>query len=137
MSWSDLSPEEIKCAARDWLLDLNAPSSESSIGQSIVMMGFMAPPEQQWEFVVEAVQLAKNDDMLGHIAAGPAECLLSRHGIETISLFEKRAREDRKFARMLTGIWKHLMSDEVWERVECLQSEVDEPLESDQNEQGV
>jgi hypothetical protein len=126
--WPVLDAAEIEDLARSWLRELDAPSGDDAVEQSVVMMGFMAPAEQQWAFIVTAVSLAKTDEQMGHIAAGPVECLLSRHGHECVQLFEDKARGDRVFARMLTGVWKHLMSDDIWKRVQALQAEVDEPL---------
>ena len=132
--WQLLDAAETEDFARNWLKQLGALSGDDSVGHSVVMMGFMAPPEQQWAFVVAAVSLAETDEQLGHIAAGPAECLLSRHGEACISLVEERASANRAFARMLTGVWKHLMPDEVWQRVQRLQSQVDEPLRNSDDE---
>ena len=126
--WPELDARQIGELAGEWLSELRNPSLGDEVGQSIVMMGFMAPPEQQWLFVVTAVSLAETDDELGHIAAGPVECLLSRNGEKCIGLFEDQARRERKFARMLTGAWQHLMTEEVWQRVQGLQAGVDEPL---------
>lgn len=132
--WPRLDRAQIVDFARSWLVQIENPSGDESVGQSVVMMGFMAPPEQQWAFVVAAVSLATTDEQLGHIAAGPVECLLSRHGDACIGLFEQQASADRKFARMLTGVWQHLMSDKVWKRVQQLQAEVDEPLRNSDDE---
>ena len=51
------------------------------------MMNFTARPEHQWQFILAAVVHA-SDDELGHIAAGPVEHLLGKHGekyIEKVS----------------------------------------------------
>ena len=48
--------------------------------QSVVMMNFTARPEQQWKFILAAVNHANSDDELGHLAAGPIEHLLGWHG---------------------------------------------------------
>ena len=96
--------------------------SEREVGQSVVMMGFTATPEQQWRFVRAAVAQAESDDELGHIAAGPMECLLGWHGPAYIGAVEQLAAIDAKFARMLSDVWKYLMTDDVWERVLALKA---------------
>jgi hypothetical protein len=42
--------------------------------------------------------------------------LLSKHGDAYIEQFETLARTDPRFAKMLTGCYKHLVSDAVWDR---------------------
>ena len=63
-----------------------------------------------------------SDDELGHIAAGPMEHLLGKHGDKYIEKVEQRAEADPRFARMLAGVWKYVMSDHVWARVEALKA---------------
>ena len=85
------------------------------------MMNFTATPDQQWRFILAAIAHA-SDEELGHIAAGPVEHLLGKHGDRYIGEIERRAESDPKFARMLSGVWKYMMSDEVWARVEALKA---------------
>jgi hypothetical protein len=120
--WGQLSAADWDAFARSWIAELRGVSSEScDAGQSVVMMNFTAKPEHQWQFILAAVTHASNDE-LGHIAAGPIEHLLGKHGEQYIEKVEQRAEADPKFARMLAGVWKHLMTDEVWARVQALKS---------------
>ena len=64
----------------------------------------------------------------GHIAAGPLEHILGHHGEAYIGVVESEAARDDKFARMLTGAWKYMMSNEVWGRVQAIQARVLDPL---------
>ena len=97
----------------------------------MVMMTFSAPPEQQWEIILELIEKAPdNDHVLGDIAAGPLEGLLGRHGEKVISWIERQVKDDPKFARTLTGVWQYMMSDEVWGRVQELQAAIPNPLYS-------
>lgn len=125
--------------AKAWLAELcpHPPSpesdvvptgTESDVGQAIVMMNFTADPDQQWQFIRSAVACAKSDDELGHIAAGPVEHLLGRHGESLIARVEAEAAADQTFARMLTGVRQHMMADEVWARVQAIQGKVSDPL---------
>ncbi len=91
-------------------------------------MGFTAPADMQWRFILAAIRFAESDDELGHVAAGRIECLLGRHGSEFIVRVEHEAQRDMKFARAMTGVWRHLMTDDVWQRVEAIQRRIPDPL---------
>ena len=96
-------------------------------GVWVVKMNFMAHPNLSWNILIAAVEVARTDDHLGKIAAGPAEHLLAHYG-SFIPLFEWKAERDQKFLRMLTGVYRHRMSDKVWARVRKLQAKVSDPL---------
>lgn len=126
--WDELTDADWENFARVWLeeaRDFGDPArddaDEKSVAQSVVMLTF-ARPEHQWRFVLNAVALAESDEALGHIAAGPLEALLGRHGEAFVAKIEERADIDPKFARALTGVWKNQMSDSVWARVQALQA---------------
>jgi hypothetical protein len=121
--WNQLNDSDWDQFAKAWIADLqNGPdSSESDVGQSVVMMNFTASSDHQWRFILAAVTHASDED-LGHIAAGPLEQLLGHNGAGYIDRVEQRAKADPKFARMLTGVWQYMMTDEVWARVEALKS---------------
>lgn len=120
--WDQLSASDWDAFAQSWIDELRSPSdSEDPVGQSVVMMNFTARPEHQWRFILAAIEHA-SDDELGHIAAGPVEHLLGNYGDAFIVEFERRAEMDAKFARMLSGVWRYMMSDEVWARVEALKA---------------
>lgn len=93
----------------------------------VVRTNFMAHPHVSWNIVIAAVEFARTDEDLGKIAAGPAEHLLAHYG-SLIPIFEWKAERDPKFHRMLTGVFRHRMSDNVWARVRKLQAEVEDPL---------
>jgi hypothetical protein len=62
------------------------------------------------------------------------EHLLGKHGEQYIDEVERRAAADPKFARMLSGVWKYVMSDEVWARVEALKARVPDTSEASGSE---
>lgn len=121
--WERLELSDWDAFAKAWIAELRGSSagSESDVGQSVVMMNITATPEQQWQFILAAVAHASEEE-LGHIAAGPIEHLLGKHGEKYIREVERRAASDPKFARMLSGVWKYMMTDEVWARVEALKA---------------
>lgn len=122
--WDDLSDEDWTGFAHAWVeqLRFGVREGQDDYGQSVVMMNFTARPEQQWQFILAAVEHAETDDELGHIAAGPIEHLLGSHGEKFIADVESLAQADEKFARALTGVWNYKMSDDVWARVQQIQS---------------
>ena len=122
--WDRLGPSDWEAFARAWVAELRrAPECpDSDIGQSVVMMNFTADPGHQWRFIRAAVSQAESDEELGHIAAGPMEHLMGWHGTDYIVAVEAQAASDPKFARMLGGVRKYMMNDEVWGRVEALRA---------------
>jgi hypothetical protein len=54
------------------------------------------------------------------LSAGEIENLLSRNGPEMIQLIEAEARRDPSFAKLLGGVWKNRMTDEVWSRLQAV-----------------
>lgn len=121
--WEQLTPSDWDAFAQSWVAELRGSPTDSDddVGQSVVMMNFTARPEHQWQFILAAIAHA-SDEELGHIAAGPVEHLLGKHGDKYIDEVARRAESDPKFARMLSGVWKYMLSDEVWARVEALKA---------------
>jgi len=115
--------------AADWLQEIRSGADvPDGFGSKVVLMDFTAPPEIKWAFLQAAVDSAETDDELGSIAAGPFENLLGHHGDKYIDLVEARCRKDAKFARMTTAAYRHMMSDDVWSRVQAIQAAVPNPL---------
>lgn len=129
--WDKLKPEDWEIFAANWLQELRAaePNAEANLNQTVVLMNFTASAEAQWQFTLAAIGQAQSDDDLGHVAAGPLEHLLGRHGSEFIGRIEQQALQDLKFARAMTGVWKYMMADEVWSRVEAVKNSVTNPLQ--------
>jgi len=129
--WDKLTPTQWDALAKAWLDEQrdSGLSTGSDLGQSIVWMSFTARPNQQWQFILAAVAHAQSDDELGRIAAGPMEHLLGSHGNQFIAEVEKQAAINTTFARMLTGVWKFKIADDVWVRVQALQERVSRALD--------
>ena len=113
-------------------LDLTFLGVGAIIGTGIFVLtgtgAVQAGPALMMSFILAAIAHA-TDDELDHIAAGPIEHLLGKHGVKYIEKVEKRAEADPKFARMLAGVWKYMMTDEVWARVEVLKAKYPAPAE--------
>jgi hypothetical protein len=99
----------------------------ADVGGYIVVLNFVGHPHSNWNFLIDAVAVAQTDAQLRSIAAGPAEHLFAHYG-SLIELFEDQAARDPKFARMLTGAWRHRASDDVWRRIRAIQRAVPDPL---------
>jgi hypothetical protein len=129
--WDQMTDADWTSFAASWLEELHSPiePTDSDIGQSVVFMNFTATPAQQWKFIVAAVACAKSDEELGHLATGPMEHLLGHYGENIIAQVEDRSKSDSAFARMLTGVWKYMISDEVWKRIQAIQAGVKDPLD--------
>ena len=121
--WDRLSDEDWSEFARVWVKQLRGgvEEGERDYGDTVVMMNFTARPEQQWKFVVAAVEQAQTDDELGHFAAGPMEHVLGWHGEQFIDDFELHAAANAKFARAMTGMYQYKMTDAIWARVRAIQ----------------
>lgn len=121
---------DMTALAADWLREIRAakPPTDDDAGSAVVLMNFTATADVQWAFLQAAVAGATTDAELGAIAAGPFEHLLGTHGDDYIDLVENCSRDDANFARMTTGAYQHLMSDEVWNRVQAIQAGVPDPL---------
>ncbi|MEP0264626.1 DUF6869 domain-containing protein [Dokdonia sp.] len=127
MNWKEFTESEWQDYAKSWLIGLiNTESSNS--GASIIMLNFMGSAEENWKFIMCAFEFAKTDDELGHIASGPLEHFIGKFGTDYIDKIEELANNDSRFNRLLTGVWKHLSEDDIWNRIRVLQKKVVDPL---------
>ena len=132
--WDELTDTDWESLVHAWLeaesnvSDGAQHPDEDSVGVYVTFMNFTARPELVWGFIERAVALVDSDDGMGRIAAGPLEHLLGWHGEVFIARVEERAMRDPKFARVLTGVWRYLMSESIWARVRALQGRVSDPL---------
>lgn len=121
---------DMTALAADWLREIrnNERPADGDVGSAVVLMNFTATADVQWAFLQAAVDGAETDYELYAIAAGPFEHLLGSHGEHYIALVESRCHDDPKFARMTTAAYQHLMSEEVWSRVQAIQGAAQDPL---------
>lgn len=56
--------------------------------------------------------------VVGRLAAGPLEDLLSAVGPSLIETVESEAQRDRRMAWALGGVWQFKMTDDIWARVQ-------------------
>jgi hypothetical protein len=74
--------------------------------------------EHCWQIINEIREIDSSDFLLSNLAAGPLEDLLARSGGAFIERIEKLAQKDEKFRRLLAGLWKNNIPDEIWARVQ-------------------
>lgn len=126
--WDDMSRLEICDLASRWvelvvgesLGDDSACLDDLDDMELVIVMSFFAPLEQSLTFIDEVVRITDSEDVLFRLAAGVLEEVLSRHGEECMDWFEARARDEVKFRVALRGMYQHLISDEVWARIQLL-----------------
>jgi hypothetical protein len=70
-------------------------------------------PADLWPLILEILQRTDDDHVLGVLAAGPLEDYLVKCGGHVIAKVEAQAASDEKFQRLLGGVWKNSMKDEV------------------------
>lgn len=112
--------DQIEELARLWIdaLRRGEGARDDEVHQSVLMLTFFYTPDVQWRFILAALQDA-GDDERGHIAAGPFEGLMGKYGEDYIERVEAEAARDPQFREMLSSAWQHLMSDEVFVRVQA------------------
>jgi hypothetical protein len=102
-----------------WIADpTNRGRTNDPIGHSEFVWTAEEHPERAWEAILKVVAEPRAQAWLQHLAAGPVEDLLNLHGAEFIERVEAAARENPTFARMLAGVNKFMMPDDVWQRVQ-------------------
>jgi hypothetical protein len=80
-------------------------------------------PEAAWHIILEILRRDQSDRVCENLAAGPLEDLLVKHGPEFIAKVEARAAEDVAFRQLLGGVWRNVMQEEVWRRLEAVRGE--------------
>ena len=74
-------------------------------------------PADLWPLILEVLRRTDDWEVFAVLAAGPLENYLAELGEHVVAEIEAHAAADAKFKRLLAGVWKNSMSDEVWERV--------------------
>ena len=77
-------------------------------------------PHKAWRVILLIWSMDQSIRTMQNLSAGEVEDLLSRNGPEMISLVEAEARRDPSFAKLLGGVWKNRMTDEVWSRLQAV-----------------
>jgi len=124
--WVNISDELLEKFIQGWFTELDLDDDDNSqFGEDVVLMNFFASEEFQWKFIMRAFTLAYDANHLSAMAAGPVEHLLAFHGERWIEKIEKESLANDNFAWMMTSVWQHKMSDEIWERVQTIQKKAE------------
>lgn len=75
-------------------------------------------PETAWILIKKILKTDSSLKMIADLSAGPLEDLLVDHGDKFIDRVEEEAKKNPDFAKLLGGVWKNAINDEVWERIQ-------------------
>ncbi len=117
-----MTEAELEPIAEGWIrYQLAAEgSAEQTANWDFVSTAFdirAGDPELLWRLILAIHSSDQSDDVQCVLSAGPLEELLSYHGPAFIEAVEHKANVDPAFARLLGGMYRHRMSDDVWRRV--------------------
>jgi len=74
--------------------------------------------EPLWQFILRTFEKEMSERTFAILAAGPLEDFLVSFGPSYIDRIEELARKNPRFNDLLGGVWKSLITDEIWARVE-------------------
>jgi hypothetical protein len=77
-------------------------------------------PLRAWRVIFLIWSMDQSIKTMQILSAGPIEDLLAKHGDEMIGPIEAEAKRDPSFAKLLGGVWKNRMKDDVWNRVQAV-----------------
>jgi hypothetical protein len=124
-----MTKAEIGLVAEGWIGYQLAPegSSEQAANWTFVSTAFdirAGDPKLLWELILAIDSRNRSDDVRCVLAAGPLEDLFVDHGMAYIEIIEQQACVDSEFAKLLDGVYRRSMSDDVWSRVTNIQNGV-------------
>lgn len=73
--------------------------------------------EELWDFIKATYVKNLPSDVFNTLSAGAMEDFICGAGEEYFEKIEYLAGEDEKFKKLLSGVWKGDMSDELWGKV--------------------
>jgi len=122
--WVNISDELLEKFIKNWFAEIDLDDEDNTpFGQDVVLMNFFASDEFQWQFIIKAFEFAYDANHLSVMAAGPVEHLLAFHGEKWIDKIEDESSANENFAWMMTSVWQHKMSDDIWNRVQEIQKQ--------------
>ncbi len=79
-------------------------------------------PTECLRIILRILERDPSDVIAGNLAAGPLEDLLSRHGPLIIDAVESEARSRPRFRELLSGLWRNVIHEDVWDRIQALRT---------------
>lgn len=120
-------PPDFPNIVDDWISWANWQREHANQGGNPFSVAYMEldwlvndAPERAWETILDILADPHAEPILGTLAAGPLEDLLTYHGSMFIERVETRAMSDPHFATLLGGVWQCEMTDEIWHRVQAV-----------------
>jgi hypothetical protein len=114
--------EELLALAEGWIIyHLSAkgsPEREATAWATDLYELEYHDPEALWLLIMAIHTKDQSPRIQECLSAGPVEDLLVKHGEKFIERIEAQARRDPGFAKLLGGVWKNRMSDEIWQRLQ-------------------
>lgn len=77
-------------------------------------------PQAAWNVILSILKTDESRTIIQSLSAGPLEDLLVRHGEQVIDAVETEAKKNEKFAKLLGGVWKNKIKDEIWNRIQAV-----------------
>jgi hypothetical protein len=116
-----MTQDAIAELADAWIRYSQAPEDSAESGDFDLAMKFhdieYHQPEILWAMILAIHSRDQSIHIKEVLSAGPLENLLALHGDGFIDRVESEAQRDPSFAKLLGGVWKNRMSEEVWQRV--------------------
>ncbi|WP_462158252.1 DUF6869 domain-containing protein [Pseudoalteromonas sp. GB56] len=76
-----------------------------------------------WDFVIRTYDRDLTDTALAVLAAGALEDALSMRGELYISQVEELCKTQPRFKKLLAGVWRNNISQDVWDRMSKVKGE--------------
>jgi len=120
-----MTEAELNNLAENWIAFWKAPEDSQERTSLYWVMDreydlMLEKPELVWRLILAVLQRNDSNDIQEVLSAGPLEDLLAKHGDAIIESVEVEARLNPKFAKLLGGVWKSSMTDEIWNRVQAV-----------------
>lgn len=120
-----LGSDEFQKLAQAWIELQYAAGKGESIERYGWVMDAMdtmrsSNPEAFLDLLLVILDMDSTDFISGNLAAGPLEDLLAKHGLRVIGRLEDAAGKDDRVRLVLGGVWKNVIPDTVWDRVQAL-----------------
>jgi hypothetical protein len=118
-----MTDAELNELARGWIAYWHDPKNEDTWEAWNRSSDYMdeaveSHPIEAWKMILAIHALDQSRQIQQVLSAGPIEDLLVKHGDEMIAIVEAEAGRDPTFAKVLGGVWKNRMTDEVWSRLQ-------------------
>lgn len=118
IDFEDLSPAEV---AQVWIAQNGCPDKDRD-GNWMRLRDYddelrVENPERALAIILEVLKTETNRNMLGYLAAGPLEDLIS---MDTIDMIEAEAARNERFKWLLGGVWYHTAPDPLKARLDAI-----------------